>query len=250
MGFRLEKQAGCMLSLRQIRFGYKQTNTLTAEFLDIQSASLTVVLGLNGSGKSTLLKVLAGIHLPFSGAISWNNISLGELSSTDRAKGIGWYTSAMNAMFRFLVVDVIRLGRYPHGGFLPKDQPHLDEILEMFQLQNLRDKSFDQLSAGQQQRVLLAKLWMQDPDIMLLDEPFDHLDIPHQYMLKQSIMGQKARGKAVVIVSHRLEDCWDYADHVITVSNGVVCAEGSPATELKDKILKEVFGVSQTQPVL
>ncbi len=239
-----------MLSLRQIRFGYKESNALMAESLDIQPASLTVVLGLNGSGKSTLLKVLAGIHTPFSGTVTWDNTDLDTCSSSDRAKRIGWYTAAMMSMFRFSVDDVIRLGRYPHGGFLPKDQPRLDEILKMFQLQDLRDKSFDQLSAGQQQRVLLAKLWMQNPDIMLLDEPFDHLDIPHQYMLKQYIVEQKARGKAVVVVSHRLEDCWDYADHVITVSNGIVCAEGSPVNELKEKILKEVFGVSQTQPVL
>jgi iron complex transport system ATP-binding protein len=228
-----------MITLQNLRYGYSPSSPHSIDALELRPGALFFLVGLNGSGKSTVLRVLAGVLKPFSGRVEFKGTPQDKFSSLEWAQRVGWSTSAVVPFFRFSVQDVVKMGKYPYGGFKVSDESFLRQALAIFQLEALVDVPFDQLSSGQQQRVLLAKTWLQNPDVFLLDEPFDHLDIPHQKRLKDAIVALKQAGKTVVLVSHRLEDGWDIADSVLVAKDSCVKDLGTTKSLSKETFFED-----------
>ena len=151
--------------------------------------------------------------------------------------------------FPYTVYDTVSLGRYPYmeskfGNLSKMDRKIILDSIEKVGLTDCKDKMITELSGGQLQRVFLAKLFAQDPDIILLDEPTNHLDFKYQVELLEYVRyWSKANNKIVIGVLHDLNLVHYFADSVILLDNGRVVASGNPKYVLNDDIIKDVYNI-------
>lgn len=155
--------------------------------IEFQSGQNWAVLGPNGSGKSTLLHALAGLIPPRDGTIRYNSRKLSEYAHRDRAKHIGIVFQDIDNAFPAVVRETVMAGRYPHiarsifATESEQDRKHITQAMEKMALMELADRSVTTLSGGERRRTDIAVLLAQNPQVRLLDEPSNHLDLYHQH---------------------------------------------------------------------
>ena len=200
--------------------------------IDIHPGECWGVLGANGSGKSTLLHALSGLKAPQSGAIRLAGEGVQTYSVRERAQRIGILLQEYQAAFYDTVFEYLLLGRYPHArgwsGRGQADVQHAEEAIKALELQGLRKRLLPTLSGGERQRARIAQLFTQDPHILCLDEPLQHLDVRHQHRVMASL-GELAynQQKAVIIVLHDPLWAGRYCDHVLLLYEGGEAEWGS-----------------------
>lgn len=143
-----------------------------------------MLLGPNGAGKSTSIFALAKT-VPYSGVIKLNGKNIQEYSNTEYARKIGFLSQKNLVAYDFTVNEVVSMGRYAHAEGMFKtlsneDKSKVEEALEMCGLLDLRNRSVQELSGGEVQRTFLAQVLAQDPEILVLDEPTNNLDLIYQ----------------------------------------------------------------------
>ena len=171
-----------IITLRDLRFGYEEGKTvLNGLSLDIPAGTVTAILGPNGTGKTTLLNTMLGLYQPQGGQINVFGKPLASYNRRDLSRLIGLVPQFEEVPFNFSVLEFVLLGRTPHMGLLsmPTDQDFyvVVDMLELLGISDLRERSVQDLSGGEQQMVLLARALAQDPKVLLLDEPTSHLDL-------------------------------------------------------------------------
>ena len=239
-----------MISLRNVRAGYAPgEDVLRGISLDVESGGCLSVIGPNGCGKTTLLRVMAGI-LPFSGEILLDGESVREIKPKAMAKKAAMLSQITQVYFSYTVFDTVMMGRYAHGGgFLSgpgaADREAAEAALESAGVSaDLRGRGIDALSGGQLQRVFLAKIFAQDPEVILLDEPTNHLDLSCQIDLINFLRewaGQ--RNKTVVGVLHDINLAMMFSDKIMLMDKGEVTAFGACAEVLKSPALNRAYGM-------
>ena len=151
--------------------------------------------------------------------------------------------------FPYTIYDTVSLGRYAYSkGALSKlskeDDRIILESIEKVGLLDIKDKMITELSGGQIQRVFLARVFAQDPDIILLDEPTNHLDLKNQIDLLENLKEWiSSNNKIVVGVLHDLNLVQYFADNVLMLKDGQIVAYGNPQTVLNDPILDDLYGI-------
>ncbi|MFV1996956.1 MAG: ABC transporter ATP-binding protein [Acidiferrobacterales bacterium] len=199
-------------------------NKMLIENLDIEfhSGQNWAVLGPNGSGKSTLLHALAGLASPHSGTIHYNGRELNDYPHRDRAQHIGIVFQDIDNAFPTAVRETVMAGRHPHIArslFATEsdlDRQHVSRALERMALVEMADRSVASLSGGERRRTDIAVLLAQNPQVRLLDEPSNHLDLFHQHSVL-SLLTAMARDTANGIVNifalHDINQALHYCDH-------------------------------------
>jgi len=218
------------------------------------------VVGPNGSGKTTLLRVLAGT-LPYHGSLAITvqsplSISPGaarersSLGSREAARETGFLAQLSQAYFSFAVEETVMLGRYAHqkpGISVPPsagDRAAVERALVACGIATLRNERLSRLSGGQLQRVFLARTLAQDPSVMLLDEPSNHLDLHYQLELLRTIAEWAKSGKRAAIgVFHDLSLAFRFADTVLLLDNGGIADSGTPREVLSGNAINRVYGM-------
>ena len=207
--------------------------------IEIPKGKWTSIVGPNGAGKSSLLQGITNI-LPIQGRISIDGIDIQTLSSKARARTIAWLAQNNDAAEEFselTVYDTVMLGRIPHQGWLhlPSDTDHqvVQQVLIKTHTQSIATRFLHELSGGEKQRVLLARLLAVEAEILLMDEPLANLDPPHQadWLMWQSEL--LAQGKTLVTVLHEIQYALR-ADHIVMIRQGKLHFEGAsndPATQ-------------------
>lgn len=200
----------------------------TVSFEAAQSVTVGL-LGPNGSGKSTLLRALAGL-MPDSGAkITLGELRLNQLSRNQLARKLAFVPQHAEADDELSVIGIIRLGRTPHRGafqfWTAEDASAVHEAVALMQLENLVDRCWQQLSGGERQRCQIARALAQKPDVLLLDEPVNHLDIQFQLELMRLISSLPI---TVVIALHDLNLAAKYCQHLVVLDQGRVVSTGKP----------------------
>lgn len=206
--------------------------------VDIPKGKWTSIIGPNGAGKSSMLQGIANI-LRITGEISIDGLDIHQLSSKKRAQSIAWLSQNNDATEEFselTVYDTVMLGRLPHQGWLhlPSNNDHqvVQQVLLKTHTQSLATRFLHELSGGEKQRVLLARLLAVEADILLMDEPLANLDPPHQadwLIWQKELLSQ---GKTLVTVLHEIQYALR-ADHIVMIKQGKLHFEGSsndPAT--------------------
>ncbi|MGJ8521799.1 Fe(3+) dicitrate transport ATP-binding protein FecE [Carnimonas sp. R-84981] len=205
---------------------------------------LTGVLGPNGSGKSTLLRLLAGLSSPSGGHVSLDNVALSHWRKRERAKRIALVEQQAATGLDLRVIDVVRLGRIPwrkaFAGQDAEDDQAVEQALEWTHLSHLRQRRWQHLSGGEQQRTQLARALAQSASELLLDEPTNHLDIHHQLELLELLKTLPARS---VVALHDLNLAAMFCDRLILLDRGAVVADGAPAEVLTHQHILDVYGV-------
>ena len=210
------------------------------------------VAGPNGAGKSTLLRALTG-EWGHGGTVLLDGRSLPDYQPRERAALIGLMDQASFGQFAFTVEEVVSMGRYPYrrGIFHTGDEggeQAIEAALRETGLLPLRHRSVLTLSGGEKQRCALAQALCQQPQVLLLDEPANHLDLNYQKELYEIIDSWRlAPGRAVITVLHDLSAARRFASKALLIAEGRPLAYGSAAEALSDACLQAAWQMDVAQ---
>ena len=221
-----------MLEIKNLSCSYGNKDVLNDISLNLGSGDNLCVIGSNGCGKTTLLKTIAG-QLKYKGSIKLLGKEISDYKSFELGREIATLSQIANVYFSFSVFDTVMLGRYvklPKNAFAKIDKSHSDYVmycLESVGIADLKDRQIDTLSGGQMQKVLLARALAQEPKIILLDEPSNHLDIKSQMELFTFIR-QWSRDKehSVIGVLHDIGLALNYFDKALFLRDGKIVFSG------------------------
>ena len=204
------------------------------------------ILGPNASGKSTLLRLLSGEFKPLSGRVELDGKPPSQLPLRERAQRIAMVHQESALTFPLRVWEYVLQGRYPYGRRLrfenEADCLMAENALAQVGAKALLDRRMDQLSGGEGQRVILARALAQQPLLLLLDEPTQHLDIGGKVELMRRLR-KLAEGNryTVVVVTHELNLAAEFFDSIVLVQRGKCLASGKPADVYRRELLEQAF---------
>lgn len=210
------------LTVRNLHWRYQRRPVLQDISLRVVRGSFTTILGRNGSGKSTLLRCLAGL-VPLPPATVWvDGLDLSQTSAVTRARLLGYLPQFHAPVFPFPVREVVVTGRAAQVLLVPsaRDYQHAQEALEAVGLAQLADRPYTELSGGERQLVMIARILAQDPRIILLDEPLAHLDLCNQLRLLRLLQKLAAQGSCIVAVLHDPTLALTYGDQQVFLKDG------------------------------
>ncbi len=221
-----------MISLENISIGYHKNQALLSNInLSAGEGEMVALVGRNGTGKSTLLRSLLGLLPLLGGECLLSGVRLGQLDPPRRAKSLSYVSSQVSGLPSLTVRELVSLGRMPHTGWMGRmgkaDMEMVDHIIREVGMDQYMDRSLDQLSDGERQRVMIARALVQDTPHVILDEPAAYLDIPNKYELVRLLSLFRDRGKTIVYSTHDLETALMCADKFWVISDNTI-HEGSP----------------------
>jgi len=221
-----------MISLENISIGYHSKQPLLSNInLTAGEGEMIALVGRNGTGKSTLLRSLLGLLPLLGGRCLLSGVLLGELDAGSRAKTVSYVSSQVSGLPSLTVKELVSLGRMPHTGWMGRmgksDWDMVESILREVGMERYMDRSLDQLSDGERQRVMIARALVQDTPHVILDEPAAYLDIPNKYELVRLLSLFRDRGKTIIYSTHDLETALMCADKFWVISDNTI-HEGSP----------------------
>lgn len=218
-----------MIELQHLTVGYGKKAILSDINQTIESGQLVCLLGANGVGKSTILRTIAGFQPPLCGTILLNEQDMSSFSTAQRSKAISVVLTERVEVPCMSVVDLIGMGRSPYTGFFgtltKEDKNIIYEAIDMVGISHLATRTFDTLSDGERQKVLLAKALAQQTPVILLDEPTAFLDF-HAKVSTLRLLLRLAHetNKTILLSTHDVEMAIQLSDALWIVQNGEIKA--------------------------
>ncbi len=235
------------LELADLHVGYgPEASVIEGANLSVADGELLALLGPNGAGKSTLLKAIDGLVAVDRGTVRVDGKPLDSFSRSKRASAVGYLPQSESTTFSPTVFQAVLLGRTPHAGRRPSedDRRAVGEMLDSLGLSPLAMRPLDELSGGQRQKVRIARLLVQEPSVMLLDEPTASLDLRHRIDVMETIRARVSEHDvAAVAAVHDLELAARFADTVALLSGGRIHDTGPPTDVLTEEAVESVYGV-------
>ena len=205
-----------------------------------------MLVGPNGAGKSTLIETIAQ-GVPYTGSVLWQGKDIRTMKSAEIARSIGVLSQKNVARYSYTVEEVVGLGRYAYraGFFSGRDtegKEWVERALRLTDLTGLRRSGMLSLSGGETQRVFLAQVFAQNPQVLLLDEPANHLDLKYQQQIFSLIQAwNQEPGHAVISVVHDISLAKRYGTHALLMDHGQKMAEGEINGVLTPNCLQNVY---------
>ncbi|UHG94283.1 ABC transporter ATP-binding protein [Spirosoma oryzicola] len=239
-----------LLSTKALTIGYsrsRQVSRTVAKSLDVSlwPGQLVCLLGPNGAGKSTLMRTLAGLQDPLGGQIFVTGQELAQLSPTALAQKLSLVLAERVDTGNLLVRELVALGRTPHTGWFgnltASDHEQVQNALEMTETLGFAHRRLHELSDGERQKVMLARALAQDTDLILLDEPTAHLDLPNRVeMMRLLHRLSRQTQKAILLSTHELDLALQTADKLWLLDAKGHLAVGAP----EDLVLTGAFEIT------
>ena len=237
-----------IISAENINFSYASKPVMERVSFTIDEAQIVAIIGPNGSGKTTLLKIINGTLFPNTGQMLIDGKDTNRWSRKDIAQKVAIVPQETAVIFPFYAEEIVLMGRFPHLSNYSfedkKDYRIVHEAMEKTDTLAFASRRFDELSAGERQRVLIARALAQEPKVLLLDESTVFLDLKHQAqflaLLRQLNMAQQL---TVIFVTHDINLAAQHADRIILLYSGKIYAIGKPAEVITAANLKEVYDV-------
>jgi len=233
------------LQIRDLSFSYGSTQILKDINMELDSSDVLGIVGPNGAGKSTLIRCIDRILVPQHGTVLLDGQEMKQMSSMEIAKKIGYVPQSISNTFPATVFDTVLMGRRPHLGWRSSEED-IDTVLEvltMLKIKYLAMRDFNEISGGQQQKVLIARALAQDAEILLLDEPTSNLDIRHQLEVMEILTKLvKKKGLSVMMAIHDLNLASRYSDRIIMLNGGSIRDTGDPVSVLTAENIQSVYG--------
>ncbi|HMO27504.1 MAG TPA: ABC transporter ATP-binding protein [Tepidisphaeraceae bacterium] len=215
--------------------------------LAVSPGQLVALLGPNGCGKTTLLRALAGL-IPSTGKITLSGKPLPSIDRRTIARRIAYLPQAPAVLEGMRVHELLSLGRLPYRAAFGLDAPDdafiVQAIATQLELADLLDRRIETLSGGQRQRAFIARCLVQQPAILLLDEPATYLDLRHQIELHR-LLARLAREQhlAVLMASHDFNLSATHCDQIVLMHEGTIAAAGKPADVLQPEAIERIYDV-------
>ncbi|HWG59900.1 MAG TPA: ABC transporter ATP-binding protein [Candidatus Acidoferrales bacterium] len=246
------KDAAPRLRVEQASFAYSATDRSAPAFslgpisFEAHRREMVSILGPNASGKSTLLRLIAGVLKPLSGRIEVDGAEVTALEMRLRAQRIALVSQESELLFPLRVWEYVLQGRYPYGRRLrfesSDDCVLAGNALAQVGADPLRDRWMDQISGGEKQRVILARAMAQQPSLLLLDEPTQHLDIGGKLELLRRLRRLADENRyTVIVVTHELNLAAEFSDRIVLMHRGKCLRVGAPAEVYERGLIEEVF---------
>lgn len=235
--------------VNELAFSYGQKPVISNLSFSLHEGEWLTVLGPNGCGKSTLISILLRILDQSHGKIRFEGKLLQEWDRKAMARRIAVVYQKNEIPFGFTVREIIEMGRYPYQGrwnrWSEKDEEAVQNALALTQTEKFAEKSFRQLSGGEQQRVLIARAIAQEPEVLILDEPIAHLDLRFQYeVLRLCQKLQKEQGMTILSVLHEINLAAEFSDRLLLMNKGTALANGVPSDVVVPRLIKEAYGIN------
>ncbi len=241
------------LLLDDIRFVRSDTVILDGITLTVEQGQRWLVLGANGSGKTSLLRIAALYEHPTSGVVEVLGERLGRTDVRELRRRVGYASAALADQLRpdLRALDVVRTARYAAlepwwHRYSDADDRHALDCLDRMGVARLAERTLATLSSGERQRVLLARTLMNDPAIVLLDEPSARLDLGGREQLVEALehLASQPDAPPLVLVTHHVDDIPPSMSHVLLLRDGRPLAVGPLAGTLTAEAQSECFGLT------
>jgi iron complex transport system ATP-binding protein len=234
------------LKVNDLTFSYSSTKILDGVTMEIDCSEMLGIVGPNGAGKSTLIRCINRILNPQEGNIIVDGKDIKRMTRMEIARCLGYVPQTASRAFSTTVFDTILMGRRPHCGWRcsNSDVKKTVEVLKLVGIENLAMRDFNELSGGQQQKVLVARALSQEADLLLLDEPTSNLDIRQQLETMEIIKNLvHDKGISAIMAIHDLNLAARYADQILMLKGGRIFDVGDPHTVLTAEKIGQVYGV-------
>lgn len=239
------------LEAEALRFRIGARLVLESVSLALREGDLVALLGANGAGKTTLLRLLLGLHRPAAGRVLLDGRPLDAWRRTAIARRLAYVPQAHNAVFSYLVRDVVALGRLSAAPFgratSTEDRRHAAISMERLGIGHLADRPYTQLSGGERQAVLIARALAQGARILILDEPATGLDFGQQLRLGAILRGLSDDGFAILATTHDPIRARAAFGRVVMLHQGRILADGPAAVTVTDDAVRTLYGLRPDQ---
>lgn len=215
--------------------------------LTLSEPGLVSILGPNGVGKSTLMYTINKILEPTEGRVLIDGEDVEEMPFKDIARKVAYVPQSSGETFAMTVMDTVLMGRYPHSGYTvtKEDLEIAADCLMKVHMGDYAMSMFNELSAGQHQRVMVARGLAQEPELLMLDEPTSNLDIYHQISTMRLLRDiAHRRGIIVLVICHDLNVASRFSDRMIMFSQGRIYADGTPEQVITPETIHNVYRVN------
>ena len=236
-----------MIRFHSVVVRYPRTKTLAVDGVsfDAVSGAVTAIAGPNGSGKSTLVRALLGRVPLAGGSIVVDGEDAAHLDRKELARRVSVVSQREEPVFPVSVRDYVALGRHPHAslwtGSDARGREAVAHAIDEAEVTPFVDRTTDELSGGEWQRVRIARALAQDARSLVLDEPTAYLDIAHEMAVFELLDALARRGRTVLVVSHQLNLIARFAHHVVLLHRGRVAAAGTPSDVMRGAVLEHVY---------
>ena len=237
-----------LLEVKNLSFGYsKGQQTLRDVSFAIGKGEMVSIVGRNGAGKSTLSKLICGFETPDSGEVYLNGKNLKEENIRRRAKHIGYVMQNPNQMIsKTMIYDEVAMALQNTGLTEQQIREKVEDTLKVCGLYPFRNWPISALSFGQKKRVTIASVLVQDPELILLDEPTAGQDFRHYTDIMEFLQGLNAKGVTVVMITHDMHLMLEYTPRALVFCDGQLIADRSASAVLCDPELIERAALKET----
>jgi iron complex transport system ATP-binding protein len=236
-----------VVEVRGAAFSYADRPIFQGLHLDVYRGEVLTVLGPNGCGKSTLLRCIGGALMLQKGSVRIGGAELAELDPAARARKIGFLFQDHSPSFPFTVLDVAVMGRTPYLSFFgtpsSKDVEIALEALDRVGMLHLKDRPYTDLSGGERQLVLLSRTLVQQPEIVLLDEPTSHLDFKNQVQCLRAVGELAAKGVTMIMTTHDPNHAFLFPGRAVLMSRAESPAAGPAEDIITGAALSAAYGI-------
>lgn len=240
------------IEINNLSFSYGKNSTLKDISFQINKCDSFGIIGPNGSGKTTLLRLISGYYPYTSGEILYENKQLKKHSKKELARSFAFVEQEGIPSVKFTVEEVISMGRFPwirpFSKGSPRDSEMIEKALSIFDIKESRGKPVDSLSGGERQLVSLAKAFVQEPQVLILDEPTTYLDLGHQSLIMHYIRKWQREDKlTIIMVLHDLNLAAQFCDRLALLNDGEIKSIGKVEEVLQVKNIESAY---KTRPIL
>jgi len=208
--------------LDSLRIGYSSGRQHNQVYVPVSASSagseIIALIGRNGIGKSTLLRTIAGLQRVLGGDILINGRNISEYKKPEMARICGYISTEVIKVDNMRVWDLVALGRFPHTNWLGSmnhdDRIAVEDSLQMTGLTSLRNRNIAEISDGERQKAMIARVLAQDTDLIIMDEPTAFLDIAGKYEIISLLKKLAAKGKTIILSTHDFNIALNHADKI------------------------------------
>jgi len=236
-----------MIKINNLEFTYGDSFNLKINKLHIKNGERLSIIGPNGSGKTTLIKIISRLINDYNGDIIIKNKNIKSFSNKELSKNLAVVPQEFNTIFSYDVESIVSTSRLPYSKKFSLFESHddkniIDKSLEYTDLKNMKDKIFSNLSGGEKQRVMIARAFAQETDILLLDEFTSHLDPGHTDLLMKLVEKfSNSMNKTVISIFHDINLASFFSNRIIVMKGGRIFKDGSPKEVITKETIKEAY---------
>ena len=236
------------VKVKGLSFSYEKSKLILDNIsFELHAGNVLCVLGPNGVGKSTLFRCILGLLSKYEGEIRINDKRTDMLKPKELSRLVAYVPQSHIPVFNYTVFDIVLMGTTSMQKMFSSPGEKENEIvlnaLQMIGIEHLKDRSFLQISGGEQQLTLIARALAQQAKVLVLDEPTANLDYGNQLKILTQMKSLSEKGYTIIQSTHHPDQAFLFADEVLAIFDGKILAHGQPSQVITKQIIKNLYDV-------